>query len=86
MDNHKLKMINPQKNASKKKNNIALNYDYISIVKKIQDFCISGVINENVRIMNLITAAQNLSPENDVFSVSTSNDASITMSPTSTQY
>ena len=79
-------MINPQKNASKKKNNIALNYDYISIVKKIQDFCISGVINENVRIMNLITAAQNLSPENDVFSVSTSNDASITMSPTSTQY
>ena len=86
MDNHKLKMINPPKNASKKKNNIALNYDYISIVKKIQDFCISGVINENVRIMNLITAAQNLSPENDVFSVSTSNDASITMSPTSTQY
>ena len=79
-------MINPPKNASKKKNNIALNYDYISIVKKIQDFCISGVINENVRIMNLITAAQNLSPENDVFSVSTSNDASITMSPTSTQY
>ena len=86
MDNHKLKMINPQKNASKKKNNIALNYDYISIVKKIQDFCISGVINENVRIMNLITAAQNLSPENDVFSNPTSNDASITMSPTSTQY
>ena len=62
-----------------------LNYDYMPVVKNIQELIINGVIDENYRIINLITEVQNPPPEDDIFLVSTSNDSSIIMSLASPQ-
>lgn len=62
-----------------------LNYDYMLVVKNIQELIINGVIDENYRIINLITEVQNPPPEDAIFSVSTSNDSSIIMSLASPQ-
>ena len=90
-----LKAIEHIKNVSKKKaepvkifnylqNNIPTsNYDYQSVVEKLQELISSGVIDNKYRIINPIVENQNLTQEDDMLSAQTPDDITITLSPTS---
>ena len=77
MRNHILKAINHIKHASKKKhcpvkifnylqNNGASNYDYDSVVNKIQKLMENGVIDQSYKIINPVTEVLNLPPDDEV--------------------
>ena len=88
MENQILKAINHIKYVSKKKhcpvkifnylqNNGASNYDYDSVVKKIQEFMENGVIDQGYKIINPATEVLNLPPDDEVeicSEISDSND------------
>ena len=75
MENQILKAINHIKYVSKKKhcpvkifnylqNNGALNYDYDSVVNKIQELMENGIINQNYKIIDPVT--EEISGSNDL--------------------
>ena len=88
MENQILKAINHIKNVSKKKhcpvkifnylqNNGASNYDYDSVVNKIQELMENGIINQSYKIIDPVTELLNLplDDEIEIFSeISGSND------------
>ena len=88
MENHILKAIKHIKYVSKKKhcpvnifeylqNNGASNYDYDSVVKKIQELMENGVIDQSYKIINPATEVLNLPPDAEVeicSEISDSND------------
>ena len=47
-------------------NNGASNYDYDSVVKKIQELMVNGVIDQSYKIINLVTEGLNLTPDDEV--------------------
>ena len=58
-------------------NNGASNYDYDSVVKKIQGFMVNGVIDRSYKIINPVTEVLNLPPDDEVeicWEISDSND------------
>ena len=88
MENQILKAINHIKYVSKKKhcpvkifdylqNNGVSNYDYDSVVKKIQELMENGVIDQSYKIINPATEILNLPPDDEVeicSEISDSND------------
>ena len=77
MENQNLKAINHIKHVSKKKhcplkifnylqNNEASNYDYDSVVKKIQELMENGVTDQSYKIINPATEVLNLPPDDEV--------------------
>ena len=88
MENQNLKAINHIKYVSKKKhcpvktfnylqNNGASNYDYDSVVKKIQELMKNGVTDQSYTIINPATEVLNLPPDDEVeiySEISDSND------------
>ena len=88
MENQILKAINHIKYVSKKKhcpvkifnylqNNGASNYDYDSVVNKIQELMENGIINYNYKIIDPVTEVLNLSPDDEIeicSEISVSND------------
>ena len=88
MENQILKAINHIKYVSKKKhcpvkifnylqNNGASNYDYDSVVNKIQELMENGIIDQSYKITDPVTEVLNLSPDDEVeicSEISVSND------------
>ena len=88
MENQILKAINHIIYVSEKKycpvkifnylqNNRASNYDYDSVVKKIQELIVNGVIDQSYKIANPVTEVLNLPPDDQVdicSEISGSND------------
>ena len=77
MYNQLLKAINHIKYVSKKKycpvkifnylqNNGASNYDYDSVVNKIQKLMENGVIDQSYKIINPVNEVLNLPPDDEV--------------------
>ena len=88
MDTQILKAIEHIKNISKKKpdpvkifnylqNNVASNYDYMSVVQKVQELVIKGIIDDKYRIIIPIIEAQNVPQEDDVILIQTTNEEDI---------
>ena len=88
MENQILKAINHIKYVSKKKhcpvkifnylqNNGASNYDYDSVVNKIQELMENGIINQSYKIIDPVTEVLNLPPDDEIeicSEISGSND------------
>ena len=88
MENQILKAINHIKYVSKKKhcpvkifnylqNNGASNYDYDSVVNKIQELMENGIIDQSYKIIDPVTEVLNLPPDDEVeicSEISDSND------------
>ena len=88
MENQILKAINHIKYVSKKKhcpvkifnylqNNGPSNYDYDSVVNKIQELMENGFINQNYKIIDPVTEVLNLPPDDEIeicSEISDSND------------
>ena len=88
MENQILKAINHIKYISKKKhgtvkifnylqNNGASNYDYDSVVNKIQELMENGIINQSYKIIDPVTEVLNLPPDDEIeicSEISGSND------------
>ena len=77
MENQILKTINHIKYVSKKKhcpvkifnylqNNGASNYDYDSVVNKIQELMENGIINQSYKIIDPVTKVFNLPPDDEI--------------------
>ena len=77
MENQILKAINHIKYVSKKKHcpcknillsakNGASNYDYDSVVNKIQELMENGIIDQSYKIIDPVTEVLNLHPDDEV--------------------
>ena len=67
----------PSKNFNYLQNNGASNYDYDSVVNKIQELMENGIIDQSYKIIDPVTEVLNLPPDDEVeicSEISVSND------------